>query len=187
MRAFTIILLLIFVGCSSIDIESVEQRTNGLTYYKGTNRLVDGTVIRRFENGVLAEKANYKSGKQIGDWFTYEQNGKVFTHGYGIDIAQKIINNNQNLNLSNANISINVEGNYQYASVALTENAPNVTVAQLLQLRNSIWHEYHADYRFKDVFILYGLNQYRFLKSDYSSKVSLDTVKTNEGLIINVR
>jgi hypothetical protein len=183
-----LILLSIFTGCSSsIDIETVELRTDGLTYYKGTSKLVDGTVTRKFENGRLAEKVTYESGKQLGKWFSYDYDGNYVTHGYGVELDQQIISTNEKLNLSNTTLSIHNEGDYRSASIALRDDLPEVTIRQLLQFRNSIFALYSGKHQFKDVDIYYKSNQYRFLNLDYSSNISLDTTKSNDRLIINVR
>lgn len=187
MRIFLTINLIIFIGCSSVDIEAVELQPDGLTYYKGTNRRVDGMVTRRFENGQLAEKTNYKSGKQIGKWFAYDHQGNDFTHGYGIGLNQQTIRANRKLDLSNVTLSINIEKDYQYASVALPDNSPNIAFAQVLQLRNSIYTNYYENHHFKDVFIFYRSTEYRFLNSHYTANISLDTIISNDGIIINVR
>ena len=187
MRIFLAILLMVFVGCSSIDIETIEQRPNGLTYYKGTDRLVNGIVTRRFEDGGLAEKANYTSGKQVGKWFTYDYQGNDFTHGYGIELDQQIINDNRKMNLANVTLSINVEKDYQYASIALPDITPNTAFGQVLQLRNSIYDQYSKQHHFKDVFIFYRSTEYRFTNAQYSGNICLDTTLSNDDIIINVR
>src|SRR3954470_15389845 len=92
MRFLTFISLLTIFSCSSsIDSDSIELRGDGLTYYKGTGNLVDGLVIRKFQDGHIAEKLTYKSGKQIGPWTTYDYQGDDFTHGYGFDLDKQII------------------------------------------------------------------------------------------------
>jgi hypothetical protein len=188
MRLLTFIFLLTLFGCSSpIDINSVELRPNGLTYYKRTNNLVNGLVTRKFENGRVAEEVTYKSGKQIGKWSTYDYNGDDFTHGYGFDLDKQIIIENKKANLSNVTVSVNVEGNYQYASVALPETFADISISELLNLRNAIFNQYSEKHHFTDIFINYKRKEYRFLNTNYSTDLSLDTVKSNENTIINVR
>ena len=188
MRLLIFISLLILFGCSSsIDIDSVESRPDGLTYHKGTNDLVDGVVIRKFENGRVAEKLTYKLGKQIGKWSSYDYNGNDFTHGYGFDLEKQIIIDNKKLNLTNVTVSINVEKNYRYASVSLPDTSSDIFISDFLNLRNSIYNRYSQKHDFNDVFINFKRNEYRFLNASYSANLFLDTVKSNEKIIVNVR
>jgi hypothetical protein len=168
-------------------MQDIEMRSDGLTYYKNTNELVDGKAVRKFEDGIIAETANYEKGKQVGKWNSYDHQGDDFTHGYIIAIAEEIISSNKNLQLANATLSINFEGDYKYASFGIPGNSPEPGNADLLNIRNIIFKKYKDNHQFKDVFIFYKDKQYRFEKVNYFVPISYDTVKINDGIIINVR
>ncbi|SHE42868.1 toxin-antitoxin system YwqK family antitoxin [Flavisolibacter ginsengisoli] len=186
MKLFISILFVILVGCSTTDMNNIEVRSDRLAYYKGTDKLVDGTVIRRFENGRIAERMNYKSGKQLGKWYTYDYDGNDFTHGVAIALNDRIIIAYRQFDLSKADFSINTEDTYKYASLELPSPAFKPGIQELLRLRTEIYNQYKDEYNFRDIYIHVGAEEYRFDKEIYSEVISSDTVKTNDGLMINV-
>ena len=119
MRYFIYISLLLLTACKNkIDINNIEQRQHGLSFIKGTNTLVNGQVIRKFENGKLAELYNYKDGKAIGDWYAYGYQGEIISHGFGVD-AKQYETKISNTDLTYSFLSINIEGSFAFASLYL--------------------------------------------------------------------
>ncbi len=83
MKFILAISLLLFASCKNhIDVDNTEQREHGLSYIKGTNKLVDGKVVRK-SGGKMIELQSYKDGKMIGPFFQYD--GQVVTKGFGIE------------------------------------------------------------------------------------------------------
>ncbi len=188
MRLLFFTYLLIFLSCCSTDITSIEEREDGVTYYKGTNKLVEGTVIRRFENGSVAEKMTYQSGREVGSWSTYDYQGKDFTHGIFLLLNESIIATQPFFSLSKAQFSINTEGEYTYASLSLPMLSFDPSLADLLALRTAIYTNYKDDHHFRDVSIHLGNKEYRFEKEVYPKDVlTTDTIEANDRLIIHVR
>jgi hypothetical protein len=188
MRTLIFIFLITLISCSSpIDMNKIEDRSDALTYFKGTNKLVSGTVIRKFEDGRVVEKDHSKEGKQLGKWFSYDYDGNDFNHGYSILLDPGVIAANKNLNLTNSTLSFNIEGDYKHAALELPANSLKPGKSDLLALRNSIYNRYKGEYEFNDVYIFYRKEQYRFDKSNYSQTTVYDTILNSDRIIINVR
>jgi hypothetical protein len=117
MRPLLYISLLLLTACKSqIDINTIEQREHGLSYIKGTNKLVDGEVIRKFDNGRIASRESYKDGKAIGNWYAYGFDGETVSQGFGID-AKKYEQKFSNVDLTYSFLSINIEGSFAFATL----------------------------------------------------------------------
>lgn len=42
----------------------------------------DGEYVKRYPNGVIQMKGEYKNGKRHGHWLSFYQNGQVWSEGY---------------------------------------------------------------------------------------------------------
>ena len=140
----------------------VEEREDGLTYYKATDSLVAGTVIRKFETGRTAERNHYENGKRIGDWFAYGYSGEDFMHGYSVELDTAILNNNKDLILINSTLSFTTEYPYKYAALFIPDISSSPTQLDLIKLNNENSAVYKNNYEFENIHIYYKRFQYRF-------------------------
>jgi len=188
MRLHIIILLFLFVGCkSSININNIEQRDHGLTYIKGTDKLVDGKVVLKLENGKTAELHNFKDGKPIGKWYAYGDNGKVLSHGFGVD-AKKYEKKLGDINLTNSFLSINQTGDFTYATFYLDNNKlfdnPNIMV----NLSKEIFEEYSVQYKFEDLFLYDKEHEYTISKTAINNNsYKIDTINGKDKRTVFIR
>jgi hypothetical protein len=188
MRLHIFILLFLFVSCkSSIDIDNIEQREHGLSYIKGTDKLVDGKVIRKLENGKTVELHNFKDGKPIGNWYAYDDNGKVLSHGFGVD-AKKYEKKLNNIDLTNSFLSINQTGDFTYATFFLDNTKLFENPVLMVNLSKEIFNEYSVEYKFEKVFLYDKEHEYTISKSaTINSSYNIDTVKGKDKKTIFIR
>ena len=181
MKLHIFILSFLFISCkSSIDIENIEQREHGLSYIKGTNKLVEGHVVRKFENGKTAELNTYKDGKPIGEWFAYGYNGEVVSHGFGID-AKKYENKITNSDLTNSFLSINIEGSFSFATFYVDNKAIFEKPKIMLDLSRQIFTDYSTQYKINDILFYDKEHEYSISKSAIiNSSYKVDTVNSKD-------
>jgi hypothetical protein len=187
MRLFISILLILFAGCKSrVDIDHVEQREHGLTYMKGTNKLVDGQVVRKFENGRTAEVSNYRNGKPIGNWYAYGYDGEVVSHGFGVD-AEKYGRTLAIADMENAVLSINIEGSFSYATLYVDNNRIFEDVKIMMKLSREIFSDYSNQYKIGEIYFFDNEHRYTISKSAIdNSNYKIDTVMGKGKKIISI-
>ena len=188
MRLHIFILSFLLVGCkSSIDIDNIEQREHGLSYIKGTDKLVNGQVVRKLENGKTSELHNFKDGKPIGNWYAYGDNGKVLSHGFGVD-AKKYENKLDSIDLTNSFLSINQTGDFTYATFYLDNSKLFENQNLMVNLSKEIFTEYSVEYKFEEVFFYDKEHEYTISKSaTTNSSYNIDTVKGKDKKTIFIR
>ncbi len=76
----SIIFLIVFTGHGqtveyNIKMKRFDERQNVL-YYKDSP--FNGTLIKRYESGVLSSKGSYKDGKADGEWIFYRE--RIYSH-----------------------------------------------------------------------------------------------------------
>ena len=177
LRHFIYISLLLLTACKSqIDINTIEQREHGLSYIKGTNKLVDGEVIRKFDNGRIASRENYKNGKAIGDWYAYGFDGEIVNYGFGID-AKKYEKKLSNVDLTYSFLSINIEGSFAFATLYLDNQKYFDDPKILLRLSKEVIKDYSSKYKIDDLLIYDNQHEYTISKSaTLSDNYKIDTV-----------
>lgn len=180
MRPLVYTLLLLLAACKTkINLDAIERREHELSYLKGTNNLVDGQVIRKFDNGKIAELHNYKDGKPIGDWFVYGFQGEIVSHGFGVD-AKKYETRLPNNDFSYSHLSINIEGSFAYATMYLDNLAYFENPKILLGLSKEIYKDYYDKYKIEDIYIFNGQHEYTISKSaTLSDSYKIDTLSGN--------
>lgn len=188
MRPLIIILSFILFGCKAkTDIDNTEQREHGLSYIKGTNKLVEGEVIRKFENGNIAELQNFVKGKPIGDWFAYGYSGEVISYGFGVD-AKKYQDKFKSTDLTNSVLSINIEGNYSTASLYLDNKEIFKDTKLLLDMVKEILGEYSDKYKINDIVVFDNEHEYNIAKSAIiNSGYTLDTISNQNKMKVRIR
>jgi antitoxin component YwqK of YwqJK toxin-antitoxin module len=172
---------------NQVDIENVEQREHGLSFVKGTNKLVDGQVTRKFDNGKIAELYNYKDGKAIGNWYAYGYKGETISHGFGVD-AKKYEADFPNIDLTYSFLSINIESSFAFASLYLDNQNYFDDPKILLGLSKEIFHEYSSEYNFEDILIYDKEHEYTVSKSATASHTyKIDTVSGKDKKTVFIR
>ena len=188
MRPLLFISLILLLACKNqVDIDTIEQREHGLSYIKGTNKLVDGEVVRKFDNGKIAELSNYKDGKAIGDWFAYGYQGETVSHGFGVD-AKKYESKLPNTDLTYAFLSINIEGSFAFATLFLDNQKYFDDTKILLGLSKEIFNDYSAKYKIEDLLIYDKQHEYTISKSaTLSDSYKIDTVSGKDKKTIFIK
>lgn len=144
---------MLLTACKNqVEISTIEQREHGLSYLKGTNKLVNGEVIRKFEDGKIAELNTYKDGKPIGKWFAYGYQREIISHGFGVD-ADKYASLFPNLDFAYSFLSINIEGPYAFATLYLDSQKNFEDFKLIYELAKEIFSEYSAEYKIEDLLI----------------------------------
>ena len=161
---------------SQIDIDTIEQREHGLNYIKRTNKLVDGEVIRKFENGRIANLENYKNGKAIGNWYAYGFDGETVNHGFGVD-AKKYEKKLLNVDLTYSFLSINIEGSFAFATLYLDNQKYFDDPKILLSLSKGVFDDYSIKYKIDDLLIYDKQHEYTISKSaTLTDNFKIDTI-----------
>jgi hypothetical protein len=188
MRHFIYIALLFLTACKpQIDIDNIEQRENGLSYIKGTNQLVDGEVVRKFENGKIGELHNFKNGKPIGNWYTYGDNGKILSHGFGVD-ARKYEKKLGNVDLANSFLSLNQTGDFTYLTFYLGNKELFENPNLMVSLSKEVFDEYSLQYKLEDIFLYDKEHEYTISKSaTLSDRYKIDTVNRKDKKVIFIK
>ena len=172
---------------SQIDIDTIEQREHSLSYIKGTDKLVDGEVIRKFENGRIASRENYKNGKAIGNWYSYGFDGETVSYGYGID-AKKYEKSLTNLDFTHSFLSINIEGSFAFATLYLDNQKYFDEPKILLKLSKEVFDDYSTKYKIDDLLIYDKQNEYTISKSaTLSDNYKIDTVSGKDKKTIFIK
>jgi hypothetical protein len=172
---------------SQIDIDTIEQREHGLSYIKGTNKLVDGEVIRKFDNGRIASRENYENGKAIGEWYAYGFDGETVNHGFGID-AKKYEKKLSNLDLTYSFLSINIEGSFAFATLYLDNQKYFDDPKILLGLSKEVFNDYSSKYKIDDLLIYDNQHEYTISKSaTLTDNYKIDTVSGKDKKTIFIK
>lgn len=183
LRILLYISVLFLTACKNqIDINNIEQREHKLSYIKGTNKLVDGEVIRKFKNGKTAELHNYKAGKAIGDWFAFGYKAEILSYGFGVD-AQKYEAELPGTDLTYSFLSINITGNitssFAYATLCLDNPKYFDDPKILLGISKEIFHEYATKYKIDDILIYDKDHNYTISKrATITGTYKIDTISS---------
>ena len=188
MRPLLIISLVLLTACKNqVDINTIEQREHGLSYIKGTNKLVYGEVVRKYDTGKIAELSNYKDGKAIGDWFAYGYQSEIVSHGFGVD-AKKYESKLPNTDLTYSFLSINIEGSFAFATLYLDNQKYFDDIKILIGLSKEIFNEYSTKYKIKNLLIYDKQHEYTISKSPMlSNNYKIDTVNGKEKKTIFIK
>jgi hypothetical protein len=188
LRHFIYISLLFLTACKSqISIDNIEQREHGLSYIKGTNQLVEGEVVRKLENGKTGELHNFKNGKPIGNWYAYGDNGKVLSHGFGVD-AKKYEKKLGDIDLTNSFFSINQTGDFTYLTFYSDNKQLFESPNLMIRLSKQVFDEYSSQYKFEEVFLYDNEHEYTISKSaTLSGNYNIDTVTGKDKKTIFIK
>lgn len=181
MRTLIYLSFLLLSACKAeIDIDKIEQREHGLSYVKGSDKLVDGEVIRKFDNGSIAERHNYKNGKAIGEWFAYGYDGETVSHGFGVDV-KKYEKKLANVNLTYSLLSINLEGTFTFATLYLDNKKLFDEPKTLVALSNHVFTDYSDKHGFNEILLYDNEHEYTVAKSaTLKDTFKVDTVGGKE-------
>jgi hypothetical protein len=172
---------------SQIDVETIEQREHGLSYIKGTNKLVDAEAIRKFDNGRIASRENYENGKAIGNWYAYGYDGETVSQGFGVD-AKKFEEKLSNVDLTYSFLSINIEGSFAFATLYLDNQKHFDDPKILLRLSKEVFNEYSSKYKIEDLLIYDKQHEYTISKNaTISDNYKIDTVSGKDKLTIFIK
>jgi hypothetical protein len=161
---------------SQIDFDNIEEREHGLRYVKGTNELVEGEVVRKLDNGKIGELHNFKGGKPIGNWYLYGDNGKVVSHGFGVD-AKKYEKKIGNFDLTNSFLSLNQTGDFTYITFYSDNKQLFENATIMVALSKEIFDEYSTEYKVEDIFLFDNEHEYTISKTaTLSDNYKVDTV-----------
>ncbi|WP_127131779.1 hypothetical protein [Pseudoflavitalea rhizosphaerae] len=181
------ILLFFIVGCSSIDMSNIEEREHGLRFIKGTNKLVNGKVVEKLEDGRIASTHNYKNGKPIGDWFAYGLNGEIVSRGFGVEI-KKYENKVSGVDLSNSILSIIIQKNFCYGTLFLDNKGIFEDKDKLVLLADEIFKDYSERFQINDLTVFDKEHEYSISRSAIrNDKYSFDTLQDPKKLKVNIR
>ncbi|HMO61204.1 MAG TPA: hypothetical protein PKC39_01390 [Ferruginibacter sp.] len=178
MKIYVFIPLLLLAGCRpAIDMEDVENRAHGLSYIRGTRQLVNGKVIVKSAAGKIIEVHRFKNGQPIGNWYSYSDEDKILSQGFGAD-AKKYEPKMGGITLNHSFVSINQTGDFAYATCYVDNTAVFEQPRHLLRLSNEILKEYAKKYRLNRVFLYDDAHEYTvdasaLLNNDYK----IDTIK----------
>lgn len=172
---------------SQIDFDNIEQREHNLSYIKGTNQLVDGEVVRKLDNGKIGELHNFKQGKPIGNWWSYGDNGKVLSHGFGAEV-KKYEKALDNTDLTNSFLSLNQTGDFTYVTLYLDNKELFENPNLMVRLSKEIFDEYSLKYKFEVVFLYDKDHEYTISKSaTLSNNFKIDTVTGKDKKTIFIK
>ena len=172
---------------NKIDIDNIEYRQHGLSFIKGTNKLVDGQVTRKFENGKIAELHNYKNGKAIGNWYAYGYKGETISHGFGID-AKKYEAKMPDTDLTYSFLSINIESSVAFATLYLDTKKYFDDPKILLGLSKEVFNDYSSRYNIKDILIYDKEHEYTISQSATTGdNYKIDTVNRKDKKTVFIR
>lgn len=188
MKFILAISLLLFASCKNhIDVDNTEQREHGLSYIKGTNKLVDGKVVRK-SGGKMIELQTFKDGKMIGPFFNMAPTGQVVTKGFGIDLKtyEQAIGGTD---LTNCILSVvQVNNVFSYATVYMDNARVFDEKEKLLLLTKHILADYSATYKIDDLFIFDKNHEYTVSKNAASkTDYTIDTVSRANPVKVNFR
>ena len=188
MKFILAISLLLFASCKNhIDVDNTEQREHGLSYIKGTNKLVDGKVVRK-SGGKMIELQTFNDGKMIGPFFQYGPDGQVVTKGFGIDLKtyEQAIGGTY---LTNCILSVvQVNNVFSYATVYMDNARVFDEKEKLLLLTKHILADYSATYKIDDLFIFDKNHEYTVSKNAASkTDYTIDTVSRANPVKVNFR
>lgn len=187
MRYFIIIILFILTGCKSdISIDNIEEREHGLSYIKGTNTLVDGRVVRKFDDGNTAEINHFKNGMPVGDWVAYGYQGEIISHGFGTEIKQ-YETGLKGTDLNYCVLSICMEGGYTYATLYMDNAMIFTDRDQLLDLSKLIFGDYSDKYKINDLLFFDKKHEYSISKKVINNtNYIFDTIADSKIIKIHI-
>ncbi len=188
MRYLPFIFLLFFTACKTqIDINSIEQRQHDLSFIKGTNKLVSGEVVRKFENGRIAERSTYKDGKAIGNWYAYGYQGEVVSHGFGVD-PKKYESTVSNTDLSYCLLSINIEGSLSFGTFYVDNKKLFDEPVSLLAIAKEVFKDYSEKYKIGDILFYDNDHEFTVYKTaTISNSFKIDTANRKDKKVIFIK
>jgi len=184
--------VLIVLGLAScnkyIDTNNVIVGEHELGYIKGTNTLVTGKVVRKTDDGKVAELHNYVDGKMIGDWFLYGDKGQIMSHGFGTEIKnyEKSLNG---FDLTYSILSIvEIKNNFSYATLYMDNNRLFEEKEKLFQLSKDIFTDYSGKYKINDLIIFDSKHEYSITKAaTTNTDYTIDTIASSKITKLNFR
>lgn len=181
MKPLLYISFLLLTACKTqIDIDKIEQREHGLSYIKETNKLVDGEVIRRFDNGKIAERHNYEKGKAVGNWYAYGFDGETVSHGFGVD-AKKYEVRLSNIDMTYSFLSINMEGSFAFGAFYIDDEKLFGEPQKLVSLSKEVFNDYSKKYGVNEILFFDNSHEYTVAKSaTLNGTFKVDTVSRKE-------
>lgn len=187
-HSLTYIFLLLLTACKhQININDTEKREHGLTYIKGTNKLVNGEVVRKFDNGKVAELHNFRNGKAIGNWYSLGYQGEVISHGFGVE-ANKYEPLLPNIVLEYSLLSINTEGAYCFATLYLDNPQLFEDIHLLRRLSKEIFNDYFEKHKIEDILIYDNEHEYTISKNAAANEsYKIDTISSSDKKKIIIR
>jgi hypothetical protein len=188
MRALIFISILFLTACKNqIDIDQIEQKEHGLSYIRGTDNLVTGEVVRKFENGRIAERHSYKDGKAIGDWYAYGYDGETVSHGFGID-GKKYQSGISNVDLTYSFLSLNIEGSFTFATFYLDNKKLFNDPKTLVALSKEVFIDYSDKYKIDEILIYDNEHEYTISKTaTLTNTFKIDTVKGKDKQTVFIK
>jgi hypothetical protein len=188
MRALIFISILLLTACKNqIDIDQIEQKEHGLSYIRGTDKLVTGEVVRKFENGRIAERHSYKDGKAVGNWYAYGYDGETVSHGFGID-GKKYEPGLSNVDLTYSFLSINIEGSFAFATLYLDNNKLFNDPKTLVALSKVVFADYSEKYQIDEVLIYDKEHEYTISKTaTLTNAFKIDTVRGKDKQTVFIK
>lgn len=187
MRRLLIIIVLFLTACKNqIDANSIELRKHGLSYIKGTNKMVDGEVVRKAD-GKTIELQTYKDGKMIGPFFQYGAHGQVLSQGFGTEIKsyERLLNGTD---LTNCILSIvQVKDDFSYATLYMDNTKLFNDYEKLIKLSKNIIADYSNKYKLDGLLIFDDNHEYSISKSaTINRNYIVDTISRSQPLKINL-
>jgi hypothetical protein len=184
-----VLILFTLTGCKKyIDINNVVTGEHELSYIKGTNTLVTGKVVRKTKDGKIVELHNYTNGEMIGDWFQYNDKGKIMSHGFGREVKnyEKSING---FDLTYSILSIvEITDDFAYATLYMDNNRLFEEKEKLIQLSKDIFADYSDKYKIDELLIVDSKHVYTIAKSaTTNSNYTIDTVAGSKIKKLNFR
>lgn len=189
MRCQFFILVLTLSACKNrIDINSIERRTHGLSYIKGTNQLVTGEVVTKLADGKITNLQNYKNGQPIGNWYGYGPNGEIASHGFGVE-ATKYESKLKNVDLNHCCLSISViTDSFAYATLYIDNKQLFDQQKILVDLSRLIFNEYAGEYKLNDILVFDDEHEYTVSKTAIAhNNYAIDTVIGKQKKTIFIR
>jgi hypothetical protein len=188
MRFLLIISFIFFIACKNqLDVNDIEQKAHGLNYLKGTDKLIDGEVVRKTD-GKITELQTYKDGKMIGPFYQYGPDGQVVTKGFGIELKsyEKTIGGTD---LSYCILSIvQVNKTFNYATVYMDNDRLFDEKEKLLLLTKHILADYSGKYKI-DGLLIFDKNHEYSISANAATNANyiIDTVSKTKPLKISFK
>lgn len=188
MKTLAVFVVIVLLSCNrTIDESSIEERENGLYYIKGSNDLVDGEVISRFNEGGISGRTNFSNGEMLGDVYGYGDGGDTMFRGVAVATG-KYQSGFRELSFTKSVLIICYEGDYSYAMMNISDKRVFDSTQIAIELAKAIFSDYSVSDKIEHIMLTDKQRQFTIWKSAVAGKgYTIDTLINNDEKAIIFR